>query len=398
MLSFLPRSNNAASNALADAVKKFTDEAIIPHEPVLARGDTLSAEKMDELTRQARAAGLWGLFYPSDLGGKIASLADYLPVAEQEGRSEYGPAIFGSRSALDVHMLHRHGSAAVRARFLEPMAAGEIVGAYGMSEPDSIGSIPATIHTCATLDNGKWIIEGRKWFISRAKRAAFVTVVARTQKDAAPARAFSMIVVPTDAAGFTIEQEIAILGRGQGQCELSFDCVAVPEHYLLGQRNHGLGLMQERLGLGRTLNAIHWIGLAQRCFDLMCERICSQRGMLARLPEKQLIRQHIFNAYQAIVSARAHIHAAAKRLDAQSGGEIEVNMAKVTASRALSLAVDSAIQIYGAEGVSDATPLSSIYRTARTTRILDGADEVLINTVGRQLLQAYAARENEAMP
>ncbi|QUP53828.1 acyl-CoA dehydrogenase [Ralstonia syzygii] len=391
-----PNSHAVSATPLADAVRRFTDESIIPNEPVLARGGDPAARKMRELMREARAAGLWGVFYPAELGGKITSLAEYLPVAEQEGRSEYGPAIFGSRATVDVHMLHRHASAAVRERFLAPLAAGEITGAYAVSEPDSIGSVPSTINAAATLANGTWLVSGRKWFVSRAKHAAFVTVVARTKKDSAQDHRFSMIVVPTETAGFCVEQEIEILGRPQGQCKLSFDQVAVPASHLLGQADQGLDLMRERLDLGRTLNAMHWLGLAQRCFDMMCERIGSQRGTLARLPEKQLVRQHAFDVYHAIVSARAHLRLAAGHLDTPTDAEVEVNMAKVAASRALSLAADSAIQIFGAEGVSDATPLSSIYRTARTTRILDGADEVLINAVGRQILQRYAARKAEA--
>jgi len=394
-LSALPLHLGMPAQSLADAVKTFTDDLIVPSEPVLAQGDAQAAAKMAELAHTAREAGLWGLFYPADHGGKIASLAEYLPVAEQEGRSEYGPAIFGSRTTLDVHMLRRHGSAAVRERFLTPLVEGSGIGAYGMSEPDAAGSVPATMQTRAELTSGKWIVEGRKWYISRAAQATFVTVVARTRQEAAPEHAFSMIVVPTDAAGFRIEREMPVLGRLQGQCELSFDQVSVPESYVLGQRDRGLDLMQERLALGRTLNAIHWVGLAQRCFDLMCGRICSPRGALARLPDKQLVRQHVFQAHQAIASARCLVRLAAVSVDQQERSEVAVNMAKVAASQALHVAADSAIQIFGAEGLGDETPLSGIYRMARATRILDGADEVLINHIGKQLLQAYAESKSE---
>lgn len=381
---------------LAAEVARFVNDAIIPEEPLLAAGGAPAEQALAQLRQRARAAGLWGLFHPAPWGGRIGALARYLPVAEQEGRSEHGPVVLGGRVTLDMHMLHRHASAALRERFLAPMAAGEAVGAYGMSEPDGIGSIPATLRTTARLAGERWIINGRKWFISRARQAAFVTVVARTEQDGPLEQALSMIVVPTDAAGFAIERDVGILGQAQGQCELSFNQVEVPAHCLLGPRGGGLALMQQRLGLGRTLNAIHWTGLAQRCFDLMCARICSPRGTLARLADKQLMRLHVFNVQQAIVSARAQLRLAAERLDAQADASIEVNMAKVAASRALGLAVDSAIQVFGAEGLTDGTPLSAIYRTARTTRILDGTDEVLINTVGRQLLAPYAAAHSSA--
>lgn len=169
----------ASVAALSQEVRNFVDEMIIPREAVLCQADASSARKLSELAVQARAAGLWALFYPVPLGGKIASLEDYLVVAEQEGRSEYGPAIFGSEATLDVHMLDKHGNDDIRSRFLTPMVLGEAIPSYGISEPNSIGSSPATIKTPATLADGTWTVNGRKWFVCRADRAAFVTVVAK---------------------------------------------------------------------------------------------------------------------------------------------------------------------------------------------------------------------------
>jgi acyl-CoA dehydrogenase len=148
-------------------------------------------------------------------------------------------------------------------------------------------------------------------------------------------------------------------------------------------------VMEQRHGLGRLLRSSHWLGLAQRCYDLMCSRILSPRGVSADLAGKQLIRQHVFECHLAIASARAMVEAAAAELDAGRPCDALVNLAKVAASRALSLAVDSAIQIHGAEGLGALTPLAGIYRIARTTRILDGADEALISAVGRRLIDDY---------
>ncbi|MBU3057834.1 acyl-CoA dehydrogenase family protein [Pseudomonas indica] len=369
---------------LAKRVRAFVDERILPREAELAGPRESARACQDELTSAAREQGLWGLFYP----GRMSSLEAYLTVAEQEGRSEYGGAIFGTELALDTHMLTRHGGAEIRAAFLAPLLTGEGVSAYGMSEPDSIGSIPATIATTATAEGDHWRLDGRKWFICRADRATFVTVVARTD-GAGVDGALSMILVPTDAPGFSIAREVDILGRFQGQCEIVFDGVRVPRHNLLGQPGAGLALMQERLGLGRLLRAVHWLGLAQRSFDLMCTRIRSARGEQARLGDKQLVRLRVFEAYQAIASARGLLRDAARKFDARVANAIEVNVAKVAASQALSRAVDSAIQVYGAEGLSSLTPLSGIYRAARATHILDGTDDALVSAVGRRLLDAY---------
>jgi len=179
------------------------------------------------------------------------------------------------------------------------------------------------------------------------------------------------------------------LGRFQGQCEVSLRDVVVPQAYLLGEAGQGLALMQKRLGLGRLLRSVHWLGLAQRCIDLMGARIASPRGEMARLADKQLVRLRLFDAFAAVAGARALLQDAASKFDRHIDNSIEVNLAKLAASRALSLCADSAIQIFGAQGLSDLSPLSGIYRCARTTHILDGTDDALISAVGRRLIGVY---------
>ncbi|MBN9132875.1 MAG: acyl-CoA/acyl-ACP dehydrogenase [Nitrosospira multiformis] len=383
-------SHTEAARSLSREVRKFVDKVVIPCEPRLAEGGDLAAQLQAELTEKARRAGFWGLFYPLSHGGKIASLEDYLIVAEQEGRSEFSSAIFGSHSALDAHMLLKFGGDDIRKNFLEPMVTGKAIPSYGMTEPDHGGSFPALITTCAHLSNGNWTINGRKWFVGNAERATFVTVLARTGKEEIDMRqTLSMILVPTNSPGFRIERQIPILGRFLGQGEMSFTDVHIPEHNRLGESGSGIELMSQRLRLGRLLRAMNWVGLAQRCFDLMGARINSRRGLSARLPHKQLVRQHIANAYQAIAGARELIRIAARGIDIQCPSDVRINVAKMAASHALCIASDSAVQLYGAEGISDLTPLSGIYRIARTSRILDGTDESLISSTGRRLIDFF---------
>jgi acyl-CoA dehydrogenase len=383
-------AHSALARSLSAEVRKFVDEMIIPNELHLAQAGERSAGLQAELTERARYAGLRGLFYPLSHGGKVASLEDYLIVAEQEGRSEFSPAIFGTHSALDAHMLLKFGTGEIHRDFLEPMAAGNAIPSYGMTEPEHGGSFPALITTSAYLSKGSWIINGRKWFVGNADRATFVTILARTDtEDMVSRKAFSMIVVPTDSPGFRVERQITMLGRSLGQGEISFRDVRVPAHNLLGASGSGIDLMSRRLGVGRLLRSMNWVGLAQRCFDLMGTRINSGRGRSARLPEKQLVRQHVANAYQAIAGARELIRVAARGVDAMQPSDIEINIAKMAASQALCTASDSAVQLHGAEGISDLTPLSGIYRIARTSRILDGPDESLISSVGRRLIDFY---------
>lgn len=368
---------------LAQKVKLFVNENVLPHEVALAQGDNQSSILLKKLTQQASELGLSGLFYPLDWGGKLDSLEDYLLVAEQEGRTEFSQTIFASHSALDAHMLLRFGGSKVKEDFLRPLSLGQAVPSYGMTEPGQAGSVPISVSSCAQREGDDWIINGKKWFICNVDRSDFITLLVKTNTE----KEFSMFVVPTNSPGFKVERELSILGRNQGQGEVSLTNVRVPKEYLLGEQGQGLVMAGTRLAMGRVLRASHWIGLAQRCFELMCDRVNSERGGLTRLPEKQLVRKHVFDSYQAIVGARQMLCLAARSIDRKQKNDIEVNSAKYAASHALCLVADLAVQLHGAEGVSDLTPLSGIYRNARTTRILDGADESLISSVGNHLLK-----------
>ncbi|MGO1766145.1 MAG: acyl-CoA dehydrogenase family protein [Advenella sp.] len=370
---------------LCQRVKQFVDTQIIPKETALLAGDDNARQIAAALSAQARQAGLFGSFYPKGHGGIVNRLSDYLPIAEQEGRSEFGPAIMGADATLDAHMLFWHGSPVVRARYFDPLVQGRAVCSYAMSEPDSIGSIPDTMQTRARWQDSHWVLTGKKWFVCRSLHADFITVVARTS-DKPVEQGLSMLIVPADAPGFEVLRELPVLGRMQGQGELSFTNVVVPSDHVLGVPGQGIKLMQQRLGLGRILRASQWLGMAQRSFELMCERIHSERGVQARLVEKQLVRARVCNVYRHIATARALLRDAARKFDDRQANSIEVNIAKLAASDALSVATDNAIQIMGAEGLSDGTPLSSLYRNARTTHILDGTDDALVSSVGRALL------------
>lgn len=375
--------------SLTQRVRQFVDELIIPNEARLAEEGENAKRFRLSLTEKAQSMGVFGSFYPLEYGGKLSRLVDYISVAEQEGRSEYAPNILGADATLDAYMLHRHASPNVREKFLCPLVEGKAISSYAMSEPDSIGSIPATMRCRATLHNGVWHVSGKKWFVCRAQWASFATVIARTS-DSPIKQALSMIVVPTNAPGFEVVRPLSVLGRWQGQTELAFNDVHVPYDHVLGLPGQGIDLMQQRLGLGRLLRSAHWLGQAQRCFDLMCQRIHSPRGQLANLAEKQLARARVYQVYRSIISARGFLLDAARKFDAGISNSIEVNLAKLAASDAISQAADSAIQIMGAEGLSDWTPLDGIYRNAKTTHILDGADDALISAIGRQLLTATA--------
>ncbi len=201
------------------AVRRFTEEEILPRESLLAGPG--GAGVLAELQQRARSAGLWGLYYPPELGGCGLALPEYLAIAEQEGRALHGPAVFGADTTLDVRMLHESGSDRVRREYLVPLAAGTAVASYSMTEPGVSGSDGSLLRTEAQLAQGMWAVRGRKWFISRGGRAAFTTVVARTEAQGKPMRsALSLIVVPAGTPGFRVVQPLSTLGLEADQWEL----------------------------------------------------------------------------------------------------------------------------------------------------------------------------------
>ncbi|MGB8232085.1 MAG: AMP-binding protein, partial [Pseudonocardiaceae bacterium] len=369
------------------AVRQFTDEEIVPREALLTGPD--GAAGMADLQRRARSAGLWGLYYPPELGGCGFTLPEYLPIAEQEGRALHGPTVFGADTTLDVRMLHDSGSDRVRREYLLPLAAGTAVASYGMTEPGVSGSDASLMRTQAQLAQGMWTVHGRKWFTSRGGYATFTTVVARTEALGSSIRnALSLIVVPASTPGFRVVQPLSPLGLEPDQWELEFADARVPEDHLLGQRGRGSAVIRQRLNLGRLLRAMHWLGQAQRAFDLMCLRMRQRRTLGGVLADKQLMHQHVFTAYTEICATRSLLRRAAAIFEADLPATSDVSAAKVAASQMVNDVLDSAVQVFGAEGLLHPF-LSVAHRMARGTRIYDGPDEIHITTTARRILATY---------
>ncbi|CAM03394.1 acyl-CoA dehydrogenase [Saccharopolyspora erythraea NRRL 2338] len=375
---------------LARRVREFVDTHVVPAEPEMFASREVCAELLVELQSKARSQGLWGIGYPASLGGAGLPLTSYLLVAEQEGRSFYGPAVFGAETVVDVHMLDRFATPQVRERFLLPTVRGEAVPSYGMTEPGKTGSEVSGFTTEVRFEPDRCTVRGRKWFISNADRATFMTVMARSEGlGKHPKDAFSLVVVPTDATGFGIVRELPVLGHFTGQCEVELRDVQVPHSHVVGERGAGLAVVQQRLGLARTVRSMHWLGQAQRGFDLMCRRLRSRRVQGGHLADKQLLGQHVADSYAEISAARALVRRAAARID-QGRLHVDLGVAKLAASRTAVAVLDRAVQVHGAEGLCDDTPLSVMYRAARSTRIYDGADEVQISQMAPRILKTYA--------
>jgi len=391
-------TNDATANDWSDVrtrVKAFVEDRVYPAEAVLDHGDPDAArDVLAGLMTAAKAEGLWALGHPLAIGGQGMPFLDYVHVNEVIGRSQHAMVALGTHSLQDSLMLDRYAAPEWRERYLLPLVAGEIFPSFAMTEPEIASSDPTQLQTTATLDGDEWVVRGRKWFTTGAAGAAYTTVMCRTEDDRASAHAaFSMIVVPTDTPGYTIVRDTPVLGLRHGlsgHYEVAYDDVRVPAANLLGPRGQGFAIAQMRLGPGRIFHCMRWLGQAQRAFDLMCRRLHERTAGGEKLVDKQLMQQFVFDSAAEIQAARLLTLDAAAKIDAGSDARVEIGLIKVVGARMLHNVVDRAVQVHGAKGLTDDTPLSIMYRHAREARIYDGPDEVHITSVGKRLLRAYA--------
>lgn len=370
-------------------VRQFIEERIYPLEAELDAGGDGARVVLRRLMDEAKAAGLWALGHPREIGGQGLPFLDYVYVNEVVGRSEHAMVALGTHSLQDSIMLNLHASPEWREKYLAPLVAGEVFPSFAMTEPEVASSDPTQLQTSAVLDGDHWVITGRKWFTTGANVAAYTTVMARTEPEAPPHAAFSMIVVPTDTPGYTIVREVPVMGLHGGHCEVVYDQVRVPRRNLLGERGAGFLIAQQRLGPGRIFHCMRWLGQAQRAFDLMCERANSRVAFGSLLADKQQVQQMIFETAAEIQACRLLTLDAAHKIDQGDPARVEIGLIKVVGAQMLHHAIDRAIQVFGAKGVSADTPLERMYRHARFARIYDGPDEVHRVSVARLILRSY---------
>jgi alkylation response protein AidB-like acyl-CoA dehydrogenase len=249
-----------------------------------------------------------------------------------------------------------------------------------MTEPDTSGSDPTNIHSRAELVDGEWVVNGHKWFTSGAVGADFAIAMVVTEPEAPPHKRASMIIVPTEAPGFNLVRPVSVMGHdgGPGHCEIKYEDCRVPEENLLGTRGGGFVIAQDRLGPGRIHHCMRAIGAAERAIELMCKRANTRVSFGGTLGEKQFVQDFVAKSRIEIDSARLMVLHAAWKMDTagKRAARQEISMIKVQAAQMCMEVIDRAIQVHGALGVSDDTPLAAMWRGLRMLRLADGPDEV----------------------
>ena len=387
---------------LLDQVERFMDENVYPaervaQEQVEASGDPHAAPPiLDELKAKARELGLWNLFLREEWGGAGLTNLEYAPLCEIMGRSGIGPRAFNCAApdTGNAEIVAEFGSAEQKKRWLEPLLAGEIRSCFSMTEPEVSGADPTGLQTLAKRDGDEYVINGHKWFTSGAIGAKFAILMAVTNPEAPPHGRASQIIVPTDTPGFNILRAVSVMGHagGGGHCEIRYEDCRVPTSNVLGEEGAGFAIAQARLGPGRIHHCMRAIGMAQRCYDIMVKHAAHRRAFGGVIGEKQFVQDFIATSKMEIDQARLLTLCAAWKMDTLGKKEArqEISMIKVVAPNMLMQVADRAIQVLGALGVSDDTPVAGIWRNSRALRIADGPDEVHKMVIARRELRKYA--------
>jgi alkylation response protein AidB-like acyl-CoA dehydrogenase len=372
-------------------------DRVLPNEAALDREDDNADALVAELQAEVRAAGLWAPHVPPEAGGSGTGFLDYAYLNEQIGRTLWGQLVFGCQApdAGNAEILHLFGTDEQKQRWLFPLVAGEIRSFFSMTEPEVPGSDPTTLRTRAVRDGDDYVIDGHKWFSSGAEGAAFGIVMAVTDPDADPHRRASQIVVPADTPGVEIVRAVPTMGhRGRNwstHCEVTYTNVRVPAANLLGEQGAGFRIAQKRLGPGRIHHVMRWLGQMQRAFELMCTYALEREAFGEPLAQKQTVQNWIADSYAEIQACRLTTLDAAHKIDAGDEARVEISAIKFSAARVLQDVIDRAIQVHGARGLTDETPLAHMAMMARAGRIYDGPDEVHRQVVARRILKAFAA-------
>lgn len=351
---------------------------------------------IDGLKARARDEGLWNLFLPAlkpDEPGTRLSNLEYAPLAEIMGRIYWSSEVFNCNApdTGNMEILHLFATPEQRERWLVPLMAGEIRSCVGITEPGVASSDPTNLQTTIIRDGDDYIVTGRKWWTTGALhpnvKFCIVMGLSDLADDADPHRRHSMIIVPMDAPGVTVMRNLPLLNHHspEGHAETDFDAVRVPANNLLGEEGAGFALAQARLGPGRIHHCMRSIGQCEVALELMVERALQRKAFSRNLADYANVQDWIAEGRMEIDQARLLCLRAAWMMDkhGNKAARTEVSAIKVVATRLQTKIADRAMQVFGAAGLSNDTPLAFIYSWGRALRFIDGPDEVHLRTVAR---------------
>jgi len=386
------------SQSLRARVQAFMDEHVYPNEELyytqVEEGDRWAEPPiLTELKAKAKAADLWNLFLPeSDKGAGLTNL-EYAPISEVMGRVSFGSEVFNC-SAPDtgnMEVLERYATEENKEKWLKPLLTGEIRSAFAMTEPAVASSDATNIESSIVRDGDEYVINGRKWWTSGImdKRCKILIFMGKTDFNAPKHKQQSMILVPVDTPGITINRALTVFGYDHaphGHGDVTFKDVRVPASNMLLGEGRGFEIAQGRLGPGRIHHCMRCIGQAERALEQMKARANSRTAFGVQLSEMGALRHKVAEARIKIDATRLMVLHAAHKMDTvgNKAARKEIAMIKVMAARTATEIVDEAIQIHGGGGVSQEFKLARSYGHTRVLRLADGPDEVHLESIAKQ--------------
>jgi len=400
---------DARTEEFRKRLQSFMDERVYPAEPVFAAQARANAQAgqpwqrpavIAELKADARERGLWNLFLAHHPEGAGLTNLQYAPLAEITGHS---PAIApeaincAAPDTGNMELLAEFGTGQQRDRWLRPLLDAEIRSAFCMTEPDVASSDATNITTRIERAGGEYVINGRKWWSSGAMdpRCQILIVMGRTDPAADRHHQQSMILVPRDAPGITVQRGMTLFGYDDaphgGHAEVEFRDVRVPVANLIGGEGDGFAIAQARLGPGRIHHCMRLIGAAERALELMCRRVTTRTAFGAPLADQGVVQEWIAESRVRIEQARLLVLKTAWLMDTvgNKGAHTEIQAIKIITPAMAEWVIDKAITAHGAAGVSQDFPLASLWASARTLRFADGPDEVHKRSLARRELRRY---------
>jgi acyl-CoA dehydrogenase len=400
---------DATTSDYRDRLLEFMDSHVYPAEPVYA---AQAAERTDpwatppvieDLKAEARKRGLWNLFLPHEPYGAGLTNLQYAPLAEIMGRSPKIAPVALNCAAPDtgnMEILAMFGTQEQRQRWLEPLLDGAIRSAFCMTEPAVASSDAANISLSIERDGDEYVLNGRKWWSSGALSpdCEIFIVMGVTDPDGPAYRRQSMVLVPKDTPGVTVERGLSVFGYDDGthggHAEVGFDGVRVPVDNILLGEGEGFRIAQERLGPGRIHHCMRAIGMAERALELMCERVTSRVAFGVPIADQGVVQEWIAESRIRIEQARLLVFKTAWLMDTagNKGARVEISAIKAAVPEMASRVIDRAIQAHGGGGVSQDFPLAELWAGMRTLHLADGPDEVHKRSIARRELAPYRNR------
>jgi acyl-CoA dehydrogenase len=382
-----------ASRQLRERFRDFARREVLPYDTTpesFDEHDNLREDLLVALRNRAKDCGVWAPQMPRARGGQGLTVPQMALCYEELNYTLFGPVVCNCAAPDDGNMilLEKVASEAQKERWLQPIVEGRVRSAFAMTEPHpGAGSDPSMMLTTATRHGDRWIVEGRKWFITGAGVAKHFILVAKTSDD--PRKGLTAFLFDAGQPGWRIVRRIPIMGPEEhgGHCELEFDGLEIADENRLMGVGDGLKVTQIRLGTARLTHCMRWLGLARRALDIAADYVSERRSQGRTLAERESVQMKLGHCAMQVEVGRLLVMKAAALLQRGDFARKEVSMAKVQVADTLHLCADTAIQLCGARGYSKDTVLEWIYRYARQARLVDGATEVHQQVLARFFME-----------